>query len=192
MTANDSTAIIAVPNLSIYSVQTGGFTQGQTGTYTLTVSNGLNAAPTTGTVTVTETLPSALTLVSMAGTGWNCTITCTRSDALAANTSYPTITLTANIAQSAVAPQVDQAAVSAQVATFTITLGAPTPSSGAVVAVWPLSSPSVRAVPPLYFPSHQILPANPGVPDRPLMLTLKQSSPARNWLRSAKSSLTTE
>ena len=39
--------------------------------------------PTTGTVTVTDTVPGGLTLVSMSGTEWSCTgNTCTRSDAL--------------------------------------------------------------------------------------------------------------
>ena len=59
----------AAPVLSITKTHTGNFTQGQTNaTYTVTVSNTGNA-PTSGTITVTETVPSGLTLVSMAGTG---------------------------------------------------------------------------------------------------------------------------
>ena len=51
--------------------------------YTVTVTNALGAGATSGTVTVTESLPSGLTLVSMAGVGWTCAGTCcTRSDAL--------------------------------------------------------------------------------------------------------------
>ena len=79
------------PNLSITSVHTGSFTQGQSGaTYTVTVSNAAAASPSSGAATVTETVPSGLTLVSMAGTGWTCPssgTTCTRSDVLAAGSA---------------------------------------------------------------------------------------------------------
>jgi len=62
------------PSLSIVSSHVGPFTQGQTGAaYTLTAINSSTAGPTDGsTVTVTETLPAGLTLVSMSGTGWSC------------------------------------------------------------------------------------------------------------------------
>jgi uncharacterized repeat protein (TIGR01451 family) len=91
----------AAPVLSITKTHTGNFTQGQQGaTYTVTVSNTGNA-PTSGTITVTETVPSGLVLVSMAGTGWTCPAspgnTCSRSDALAAGASYPVITVTVNV-----------------------------------------------------------------------------------------------
>ncbi|HEV2730889.1 MAG TPA: protease pro-enzyme activation domain-containing protein, partial [Terriglobales bacterium] len=73
-----------LPVLSITKTHTGNFTQGQQhATYTVTVSNRANAAPTSGTVTVTDIPPSGLTLVSMTGTGWTCAASnCTRSDAL--------------------------------------------------------------------------------------------------------------
>src|SRR5439155_1434342 len=78
--------------------------QGQIGaTYTLTVTN-VGAGPTSGTVTVTDTLPAGLTATGLAGSGWTCTLatlTCTRSDALAAGASYPPITLTVNVAVTA-------------------------------------------------------------------------------------------
>ena len=78
----------ALAVLSVTKTHTGNFTLGQTGTYTVTVSNAAGAAPTSGTVTVTDTVPaSAETLVSMAGPGWTCPGTaannCTRSDVLA-------------------------------------------------------------------------------------------------------------
>jgi Bacterial Ig-like domain (group 2)/Nidogen-like/Divergent InlB B-repeat domain len=93
----------ASPALGITKTHTGNFTQGQNGaTYTVTVSNGAGAGPTNGTVTVTDTIPTGLTLVSMAGTGWTCaTNSCTRSDVLAAGASYPTITVTVNVASNA-------------------------------------------------------------------------------------------
>ena len=62
----------------------------------LTVSNFAGAGTTTGTVTVTETMPPDLTLVSMAGIGWTCPsagTTCTRSDSLPSGSSYPPITV---------------------------------------------------------------------------------------------------
>src|SRR5262249_40012998 len=61
---------VAAPALSITKSHSGNFTQGQQGaTYTVTVANGASAGPTSGTVTVTENIPSGLTLVSMAGSG---------------------------------------------------------------------------------------------------------------------------
>ena len=86
--------------LSIAASHTGNFTQGQAGaTYMATVTNQSGASPTSGMVTVTETLPAGLTLVAMTGTGWTCASNvCTRSDALAAGSSYPAITVTVNVA----------------------------------------------------------------------------------------------
>jgi uncharacterized repeat protein (TIGR01451 family) len=105
----------AAPVLAITKTHTGNFTQGQQGaTYTVTVSNTGNA-PTSGTITVTETVPSGLVLVSMAGTGWTCPSpgnTCSRSDALAAGASYPVITVTVNVLATASSPQVNQVSAS--------------------------------------------------------------------------------
>ena len=82
----------------------GSFAQGQTGaTYTLTVTN-RGSGPTTGTVTVRDTLPAGLIATAMVGTGWTCTQPagpCTRSDTLAAGSSYPVLTLTVNVASNA-------------------------------------------------------------------------------------------
>jgi hypothetical protein len=79
----------------------------------MTVSNTAGAGPTSGLVTVTETAPSGLSLVSMAGKGWTCAAnTCTRSDALAAGSSYPAITVTVNVAANATSSQVNAVSVS--------------------------------------------------------------------------------
>ncbi|MFI1718017.1 hypothetical protein [Streptomyces litmocidini] len=107
--AEDPTNVVtpAQPaQLSINKTHSGDFTQGGTGTYTIDVSNAANAGPTSGTVTVTDTLPAGVTPTAASGTGWNCsvsgqTVTCTRTDALAAGSSYPTITVTANVTTSA-------------------------------------------------------------------------------------------
>ncbi|HXN73529.1 MAG TPA: nidogen-like domain-containing protein [Candidatus Acidoferrales bacterium] len=102
------------PALGITKSHTGNFTQGQQGaTYTVTVSNGAGAGPTSGTVTVTDTIPAGLTLVSMAGTGWTCAASsCTRSDALVAGASYPVITVTVNVASNAAASVTNSVSVS--------------------------------------------------------------------------------
>jgi uncharacterized repeat protein (TIGR01451 family) len=100
--------------LSIAKAHTGAFTAGQTGTYTLTVSNATGSAATSGTVTVTESVPSGLTLASMTGTGWTCSAAasqCSRADTLAGGASYPTIAVTVNVAANAPASVVNQALV---------------------------------------------------------------------------------
>ena len=104
--SSDPTTINGVPDVTITKSHTGDFTQGQTGaTYTLTVSNAGGAA-TSGVVTVTDTLPASLTSPAGSGTGWTCntsgqTVTCTRSNALAAGASYPAITVTVNVTATA-------------------------------------------------------------------------------------------
>lgn len=98
---------VLLPVLSISKSHTGNFGQGQqNATYTVTVSNAAGVAPTSGAVTVTEAVPSGLTLVSMSGAMWNCSANiCTRSDALAPGASYPPITVTVNVLASATSPQ---------------------------------------------------------------------------------------
>jgi uncharacterized repeat protein (TIGR01451 family) len=105
------------PVLSIAKQHSGNFFQNQQGAqYTLTVSNSPGAQPTSGAIMVTETIPSGLALVSMAGPGWTCPGTtannCTRSDALNGGASYPAITVTVNVAANARSPKVNSAVVS--------------------------------------------------------------------------------
>src|SRR5438034_6604389 len=98
-----ATASVTVPppDLTVTKSHTGNFTQGQLGaTYTITATNS-GSAPTSGTVTVTDTLPAGLTATAISGTGWTCvlgTLTCTRSDALLAGATYPAITLNEDLA----------------------------------------------------------------------------------------------
>jgi uncharacterized repeat protein (TIGR01451 family) len=105
--------VAALPALSITKTHTS-IVQGQTGaTYTITVSNAASAGPTIGTVTVTDTPPAVLTLVSMIGTGWTCSgSSCARSDALSPGSSYPSITVTVNVAASTPYQVTNQASVS--------------------------------------------------------------------------------
>ncbi len=103
------------PDLTISSAHTGNFTQGQSGaTYTITAANA-GSLVTSGTVTVVDTLPAGLTATAISGTGWSCdlpTLTCTRSDVLAAQSSYPAITLTVNVATNAAGQVTNAATVS--------------------------------------------------------------------------------
>src|ERR1019366_4087145 len=91
------------PVLSVSKVHTGNFTQGQqSATYTVTVSNIGAQNPTSGVVTLTDTIPAGETLVSMAGDGWSCAKNvCKRSDAIPAGAAYPAITVTVNVASNA-------------------------------------------------------------------------------------------
>jgi hypothetical protein len=108
-TALFTTAVVVPPTLTMTKTHVGGFIQGQVGaTYTVVVSNAVGAGPTTGTVTVADTIPSGLMLDSMAGTGWACSEnTCTRTDALAGGSSYPPITVTVNVSMEATSPQIN-------------------------------------------------------------------------------------
>jgi len=117
---NQATAAIDVvaPDLTITKTHTGNFNRPQTGaTYTITVSNA-GFGSTSGTVTVTDTLPNVpntLVPTTISGTGWSCTLatlTCTRSDALPSGSSYPPITLTVNVPQNIQANVTNSAAVS--------------------------------------------------------------------------------
>src|ERR1017187_4553090 len=104
------------PAISITKAHTGDFTQGQgNATFTVAGSNSVSAGATSWTVTVTETIPPGLSLVSMAGTGWTCPAggtTCTRSDALNGGVSYLPITVTVNVASNAGTPLSNSVSVS--------------------------------------------------------------------------------
>jgi uncharacterized repeat protein (TIGR01451 family) len=104
------------PVFAIAMSHSGNFARGQTNaTYKVAVSNTSATAPTSGAVTVTETVPAGMPLVSMSGTGWSCPAngsTCTRGDALGAMASYPSITVTVNVAANAGSPLANAVSVS--------------------------------------------------------------------------------
>jgi choice-of-anchor C domain-containing protein len=111
----DVVQIAGLPDLTIAKSHSGNFSHGQVGaTYTLTLANN-GAGPTVGTVTVTDTLPVGLTATALNGGGWSCvlaTLTCTRTDALGAGLSYPAITLTVTVSNSAPASVINTAVAS--------------------------------------------------------------------------------
>ena len=103
LTGTTASAALAVgtaasPNLTLTKTHTGNFVVGATHVYMLTVNNTLGTAATSGTITVTDTLPTGLTHVSATGAGWTCgaalqVVTCTSSNAIAAGLSGNPITL---------------------------------------------------------------------------------------------------
>jgi MSHA biogenesis protein MshQ len=89
---------VYVADMAIAMTNSGNFSVGANGTFTLTVTNN-GPSSTSGTITVTDTLPAGLTYVGYTGTGWSCsnsgqTVTCTRTDILASGSSEPDITIT--------------------------------------------------------------------------------------------------
>src|SRR5204863_443193 len=111
--ANDLTTIDQA-DLTVTKTHAGNLSHGQIGaTYTITAHNAGTGA-TSGVVTVVDNLPAGLTATSIAGTGWTCvlaTLTCTRSDILAAGGSYPAITLTVHVAGNAPATVTNTATI---------------------------------------------------------------------------------
>ena len=116
-TANDPTTVNAVgaPDLAVIAAHTGNFTQGDIGdTYTIIVTN-VGGGVSSGSVTVSDALPSGLTAAAISGTGWTTNLgalTATRSDTLAAGSAYPAITVMVNVATNAPTSVTNSATVS--------------------------------------------------------------------------------
>ena len=111
----NSANIPVVPDLTLTKSHTGSFPPAGRGIYDLTIRNAGNA-PTTGTVMVTDTMPAGLTPESAVGTGWNCTIdglavSCTRSDTLVPQGSYPPVVISVSVASTAASSLVNIATV---------------------------------------------------------------------------------
>jgi uncharacterized repeat protein (TIGR01451 family) len=99
-------AALCAPDMTLGKSHVGNFTRGATASYTIPVSNVSPYGATSGVVTINDTLPFGITPTSASGTGWTCsvsgqTVSCVRSDSLAAASSYPSITLNAVVSQSA-------------------------------------------------------------------------------------------
>lgn len=72
---DDEPTLVRFVDLALDKTDNGAiFTAGSTGTYTITVTN-VGDAPTTGPVSVTDSLPAGLTFVSEASADWSCTTT---------------------------------------------------------------------------------------------------------------------
>jgi uncharacterized repeat protein (TIGR01451 family) len=109
---------VPVADLAITKSHTDIFTVGSNGVFTLNVTNNGPSA-TSGTITMTDTLPTGLTYVSATGSGWTCgaagqTVTCTRpsSNPLASGATAPPITLTTAVGLAAAPSVTNSASVS--------------------------------------------------------------------------------
>jgi endonuclease G len=102
--SNFTVIVPMATDLVIKKTHSGNFTQGDSAdTYTITVTNNGGVAS-SGTITVTDTLPAGLTATFIGGSGWSSdlgTLTCTRSDVLAAGAGYPPITVTVSVSSNA-------------------------------------------------------------------------------------------
>jgi hypothetical protein len=113
-TGTTTVNVNTTPDLGIDMHHSGNFGRTETGVYTITASNG-GGGPTSGTVTVVDTLPIGMTASAMSGSGWTCTLntlTCTRSDALAPENSYPPITVTVNVSTNTSSQETNIATIS--------------------------------------------------------------------------------
>lgn len=114
-TLTDMAGIPAFADLQMTKAATSGFQVGQNATYSLTVkNNGPQSA--SGTITVTDTLPTGLTYVSASGTGWACgaagaVVTCTNAGPVASGVTMNVITLTVAVAAGAVPSVTNTASV---------------------------------------------------------------------------------
>jgi uncharacterized repeat protein (TIGR01451 family) len=113
--SNDGATVRAGVDLEMRKSHAGDFGQGGTGVYSLSVKNA-SVVASTGTITVTDTLPAAMTYASYTGIGWTCsavgqTVTCTNSNSIAP-LATSVIFLTVNVAANAPAQLINTAVCS--------------------------------------------------------------------------------
>jgi hypothetical protein len=100
-----TTCVIATPTLSVAKAHVGTFTQSSTGEWDITVNNTAASSITSGTTTVSDTLPAGYTANNFSTTdaSWSCigtgtqTATCTSMSAISGGSSFPTIKIIVNI-----------------------------------------------------------------------------------------------
>ncbi len=109
----------SAPSLTIDKSHTGNLVGGQATTFTIAVANAGNSPTDGSTVTVTDPFPatSFSSIANAGGDGWSCaidglTLTCSRSDSLAANNGYPPILVDATVQDPAPATISNTATVS--------------------------------------------------------------------------------
>ena len=112
--SDPTTVVHPPPDLAMAKSHSGNFVVGANGVYTLAVSN--VGGPTTGAITVSDTLPNGLSYISGTGAGWNCAaagqaVTCANPGPLAAGAST-NITLTVAVGAAAFPGVTNTAAVS--------------------------------------------------------------------------------
>jgi uncharacterized repeat protein (TIGR01451 family) len=102
--SNDAASAAVTPiyvDLTLHKTLQGTLTPGQPATYVMAIANE-GTATTSGIITVTDTLPAALTFISASGPGWTCgasgqLVTCTSAGPMAPG-AHSSITLVAGVA----------------------------------------------------------------------------------------------
>jgi len=115
-TTGIQSSALCTPDMTLSKSHVGNFTRGTNASYTIPVTNASPYGATSGVVTIDDTLPSGITPTSATGTGWTCsvssqTVSCVRSDSLAASTAYPSITVNAIVSPAAPATLTNTAVV---------------------------------------------------------------------------------
>lgn len=115
-TTGIQSSALCTPDMTLSKSHVGNFTRGMNASYTIPVSNVSPYGATSGVVTLNDTLPSGIVPTSATGTGWSCsvssqTVSCVRSDSLAAASAYPSITVNASVSQAAPATLTNTAVV---------------------------------------------------------------------------------
>lgn len=112
-TGTDPTQVNDPPDLVVSKTHPASFTRGQNGVYTLVVSN-IGAGPTLSAVNVADSIPAGLTITSMTGTGWACTVaaSCGRADVLGPGGSYPPVMVAVSVAATSPLSVINSAVVS--------------------------------------------------------------------------------
>ncbi len=105
------------PDMTLGKSHVGNFTRGSAASYTVPVSNLSPYGSTSGAVVVNDTLPLGLIPTTASGTGWACsvasqTVSCVNPNVLGPSSSYPSITINANVAQTAPSTVTNTALVS--------------------------------------------------------------------------------
>ncbi|MGA2588832.1 MAG: Ig-like domain-containing protein [Bryobacteraceae bacterium] len=99
----DTVTILPAPNLSVQKTHSGAFTQGSTAQWDISVSNTASGGATSGTVNVSDALPSGYTVANFGTTSsyWTCggttTITCTTILSVSGGSSFPLIQVIVNV-----------------------------------------------------------------------------------------------
>ena len=118
--ANAALLTVVSADLRLTKTHSGNFTVGSVGAYSLLVNNVIGTAPTSGVITVIDTLPTGLSYsaAGSGGSGWTCSasgqvVTCTSSTVIAAGAaSASPITINVTVAAVAVPSVTNSAAVS--------------------------------------------------------------------------------